>query len=138
MCGKKMVLKRIVLPDRFVKNYRDAVSKIEAANVTVRHGDGQRRISVHFQQFLGQASSLRTEYKKIAWNELPLGIFSVGLGGEIHKSGGRVFCVKINEIDVAMKPNLIPIIEAGTFQSTVIHSKPRYAYDVKVCKCCRA
>jgi hypothetical protein len=28
---------------------------------------------------------------------------------------------------VAMKPNLIPIIEAGTFQSTVIHSKPRYA-----------
>lgn len=37
-----------------------------------------------------------------------------------------------------MKPDLIPIIEAGTFQRTVIHSKSRHADDMKVGKGRRA
>lgn len=138
MCGEKMILTRIGLPDRFVKNYRDAVGKVEAAHVAVRHGNGQTRISVHFQQFLRQASGFRSEYEEITVIELPIGIFSVGLGSEIHKSGVREFSVEILEIDMAMKPDLFPIIEAGTFQRTVIHSKSRHADDMKVGKGRRA
>ena len=138
MSGNYIILPGIHLPDRLVKRYSDAVSEIEAAHVGVRHGNGQTRISVHFQQFLRQASSLRAEYKKIAGIEPPLGIYTVGLGGEVHKSGGRVFRVEILEIEMAMKPDLIPIIEAGTFQRTVIHSKPGHADDMKVGECRRA
>ena len=83
MSGNYIILPGIHLPDRLVKRYSDAVSEIEAAHVGVRHGNGQTRISVHFQQFLRQASGFRSEYEEITVIELPISIFSVGLGSEI-------------------------------------------------------
>jgi hypothetical protein len=79
----------------------------------------------------GQAARLGAEDNTVVRFEIPFPIRHVGFGRKKNEPRSRESSKEGIDVDVAVEHYILPIVESGTSELTVVHSEACYSDNVK-------
>jgi hypothetical protein len=96
-------------------------------------GTVKQRSSLALSTDSGKASRLGAENEAIVGTVLEIKVGTPRFGREIQESRTRKALVQSLEIDVTVELNVLPIVQSGPFQCTVVHFEPGHPDNMQRC-----
>ncbi len=98
----------------------------------IRHWDRLAIFRVSRKNIFRQPAGLGSKDKAVAAAILLTRVWSRCLCGEVEQPGTWQIGDQVLDIDVPVKPDVVPIIESRTPQRPIIHSKTGHADDMEI------